>query len=196
MARGVSWGAWGMAAGALAERSCGQTCWQPVGRDKGRSSKCALSAQGSAGDQAVATRSTRVEAEEAWKEAGAPLGAEGLRGRAHSPADRQEAAGLRACRTSRTAGSPAFPSDPSSVPPPEVQNIYKVCNAPQAWAPGASGRACPTSALGSVQSARAASLGVQGRAQSECARARRPSRRRNPRPSATVLGIDGSISVF
>lgn len=135
MARGVSWGAWGMAAGALAERSCGQTCWQPVGRDKGRSSKCALSAQGSAGDQAVATRSTRVEAEEAWKEAGAPLGAEGLRGRAHSPADRQEAAGLRACRTSRTAGSPAFPSDPLFSPAPRSAKHLQSVRCPSGLGP-------------------------------------------------------------
>lgn len=90
-----------------------------MGRGKGRSSKRALSAGGSAGDRAVASRSTRVEAEEAWEEAGAPPGAEGLRGRAHSPADRQEAAGSRACRTSRTAGSPAFPSEPLVSPAPQ-----------------------------------------------------------------------------
>lgn len=89
-----------------------------------------------------------------------------------------------------------LPPTPASVPLPKVQNIYKVCSARQVWVPRARGRACPASALGSVHPAQAAGLGVQGRAESECSSARLLSGCRNPRPSATVLGIDGSISAF
>lgn len=131
---------------------------------------------------------------------GARPGAEGLQGRADNPADPQQATGSRACRTPRAAGAPApglsLRSPPQSRPPRSTEHLLSgQCPAGQARVPGANGRACPARVLGSVHPARAAGLGVQGRAKSECASALQ-SPRRNPRLFASVLGIDGSISAF
>lgn len=167
MARGESWGAWGAWLGvALAPGSCGQTCWQPVGRGKGRSSKRAFSA----GGQAAAPRPTPGEAVVAWEGAGARPGAEGLRG-AHTALQTDRRKPARAPAGPREPRAPRpFPPTLASVSLPKVQNIYKVCSAPQARVPGASGRSCPASAMGSARPAPAAGLGLQGRAESECAR--------------------------
>lgn len=181
-----SWGARARLGVALAPGSCGQTCWQPVGRGKGRSSKRAFPARGP---------TPYAESGCGGREgAGARPGAEGLRG-AHT-----------ALQTDRRkpARAPAGPREPRAPRPfsptlasgwlPEVQNIYKVCSAPQAWIPGASGGPAPerngTAAPGS------GSRSGSARAGGERVCVRLPSPRRNPRPSATVLGIDGSISAF
>jgi hypothetical protein len=78
---------------------------------------------------------------------------------------------------------------------PKVQNIYEVCSVLQAWVPGASERTCPAIVMGSLHRARAAGLGARAGEERVCERAAAEPAP-NPRPSATVLGIDGSISAF
>lgn len=197
MGRGASWGEWeGWPGGVPADESYGQTCWQPAGRGKGRSSKRALCAPGSA-SCSVAPTHYAGRGGGGLERGGGSAGGGGTPGPRGRPCRPRAGGRLPRLQDPKSRGLPGLSLRPQLQPrPPKVQNICKVCSAPQACVPGVNGCAYPASVLRSVRPARAARLGVQGRAESERAGARLQSPRRNPRPPATVLGIDGSISAF